>query len=1040
MNKIYANPIRVYLFLGLLALIGLWAGGKLPVSLFPNSVRPGVSVTFALSGYTPESFRNELGAEIESAFKKMNSSLIHVDQVNAEYGKEGNIEYRLKFSWNTSASEALKEVQNVMRGYSERFPAKMRDSVNIYNRGSERAKGFYVASLSSDQRPVDELYSLIEPILRPKLAEISDADQVSIWNPAGEKIYVKPRFADLTSLGIRFSDLETAIQNNLQPRAGGRVKIQDTNYAVNIPRSIQKADDLKDILLPGTNGKIYRLEDVASVERKKDDNFGFRTSGRQSIIVYATPKDDGNIKRLSEDIAATTKQVLSSLPSDITFTPLIDPGVFIQSAVNHVMKEVFLGAFLAVVILYLFIGSARNVITATIEIPLSLILSFILMKIFGMNLNIISLGGLALSSGMNVDASVVVLENIMRKFEGESHANMSKERRLFLIVSAVKEVFLPLLTSTFASLVVFVPIIFTSDLTYAVLGDLAKAVVFSHVFSAVIALLLVPSVRYHLLGKAQNSSEEENEHRAPLDKPLAKLEVFYVRILDFLIQSRIRLVSALSAAVISLALLVLYAVPTLPKEIVGKPDSNILGIWFQDNSIKKPQQQDAEVTLLEKKIKDMLGDKIGFTFAQGNGMVNSASILIFIQNKSDMKFVKNKLEDEFKSNDTREYNIWDWNPGELSLPKPPPLKIEMTVGSIEQRAKVLSAIRSELTLKVPEFKEFNMPGDSRVSAVLQLKPKDATWAGLRSENFNKSPSDILYDMERAMISTWAGNLYGNEASVDIEISSALSDLKDVQEFSSLPINWQGKILPLGSLFDIDFKRSLNQSSYENGAISFALSGNIAEKNLPQKDTIVEKAKTVFDEWMKNNPWAAGAKWLESEKEIHDAIHELLIACAWSVGLIFLTMLLQFGNLYESLIVLIAIPLALIGVLLSLTIFKSSLSLNSVLGIILLNGISVANSILLVDFAKVLFLEGMPPKTAVIEASKKRLRPILITSITTILAMFPIALGMGEGGKVLQPLGIAVSGGLCISMLLTLIFVPSLHCIHLTKLNAKKSLL
>ncbi|MEI8026273.1 MAG: efflux RND transporter permease subunit [Pseudomonadota bacterium] len=1040
MNKIYANPIRVYLFLGLLALIGLWAGGKLPVSLFPNSVRPGVSVTFSLSGYTPESFRNELGSEIESAFKKMNSSLIHVDQVNAEYSKEGNIEYRLKFSWNTSASEALKEVQNIMRGYSERFPTKMRDSVNIYNRGSERAKGFYVASLSSDQRPVEELYSLIEPILRPKLAEISDADQVSIWNPAGEKIYVKPRFADLTSLGIRFSDLETAIQTNLQPRAGGRVKIQDTNYAVNIPRSIQKADDLKDIVLPGTNGKIYRLEDVASVERKKDDNFGFRTSGRQSIIVYATPKDDGNIKRLSEDIATITRQVLSSLPSDITFTPLIDPGVFIQSAVNHVMKEVFLGAFLAVVILYLFIGSARNVITATIEIPLSLILSFILMKIFGMNLNIISLGGLALSSGMNVDASVVVLENIMRKFEGEALSQMSKERRLFLIVSAVKEVFLPLLTSTFASLVVFVPIIFTSDLTYAVLGDLAKAVVFSHVFSAVIALLLVPSVRYHLLGKAQNQKySAENEHRAPMDKPLAKLEVFYVKILDFLIKSRFRLVSALSLAVVSLVLLVLYAVPTLPKEIVGKPDTNIIGIWFQDNSIKKPQQQDAEVTLLEKKIKDMLGDKIGFTFSQGIG-VDSASILIFIQNKSDMKFVKNKLEDEFKSNDIREYNIWDWNPGELSLPKPSPLKIEMTVGSIEQRSKVLSALRSELTLKVPEFKEFNMPSDSQVSAVLQLKPKSATWAGIRAENFAKSPSDILYDVERAMTSTSAGSLSTNDSSVPIEITSALSDLKDVQEFSSLPINWQGRILPLGSLFDIDFKRSLSQSNFENGAISFALSGKIAEKNLNQKDSIVRKAKTVFDEWMKNNPWGAGAKWLESEKEIHDAIHELLIACAWSVGLIFLTMLLQFGNLYEALIVLIAIPLALIGVLLSLTIFKSSLSLNSVLGIILLNGISVANSILLVDFAKVLFLEGMAPKAAVIEASKKRLRPILITSITTILAMFPIALGMGEGGKVLQPLGIAVSGGLCISMLLTLIFVPSLHCIHLTKLNAKKSLL
>jgi HAE1 family hydrophobic/amphiphilic exporter-1 len=664
---------------------------------------------------------------------------------------------------------------------------------------------------------------------------------------------------------------------------------------------------------------------------------------------------------------------------------------------------------------------------------------------FGMNLNIISLGGLALSSGMNVDASVVVLENIMRKFEGQVLKGMSPERRLSLIVAAVKEVSLPLLSSTFASLVVFVPIIFTSDLTYAVLGDLAKAVVFSHVFSAVIALLLVPSVRYHLLGRGhskgteKNEDEVEKEHRAPLDRPLAKLETLYIKILGTLISKRTRLFSALGAAVTALVLLGLFAVPALPKEIIGKPDSNIIGLWFQDNSIKKPQQQDAEVTLIEKQLNELFGDKIGFTFAQGNNGYTSAVILVFIKNKSDMNFVKNKMEEEFKSGETRNYNVWDWNPGELSLPEPPPLKIEMTVGPIEERAKVLSAIRSELTLKVPEFKEFNMPSDSRVSPTIQLSPKNSAWIGLRSEGFTKTPGEILYDVERTMNSTKVGTFYTEKSAIDVELTSAISELKDIQEISSLPTNWGGRILPMNALFDMDVNRKLFQSNYENGAISFALTGTIADKNMAQKEAIVKKAKNVFDEWMKNNPWASGAKWLESEKEIHDAINELMIACAWSVGLIFLTMLLQFGNVYESLIVLIAIPLALIGVLLSLTIFKSSLSLNSVLGVILLNGISVANSILLVDFAKVLFHEGLTPMAAVMEASRKRLRPILITSIVTILAMFPIALGLGDGGKVLQPLGIAVSGGLCISMILTLIFVPSLHFIHLTKLNAKKGL-
>lgn len=1027
MYRIYSSPIRVYLFLGILALVGLWAGDKLPVSMFPNSVRPTIGVSLKLSGYTPESFRDEVGSEIESSFKKLNTKTIQLDEVKASYNKSGNIDYNLKFSWKTDASEAMKEVEGIMRAYSERFPSAMRDSLDVYSRGESRSKGFYAASIYSTKRSLDEVYNIVEPILRPKLKELKDSESASLWNPAQEKIYVTPKFSVLSSLGVSLFDIEKAIKNGLSPTSGGNIEVQDVNYKITIPRKITDSDQLADTLVLSPNGTSYRLEDLAKIEKSVSKDFGFRTSGNKSIILFATPKDDGNIKRLSDEINEITKQVLSTLPPDIEFATLIDPGQFIQSSVNHVKHEVFLGALLAVIILYLFIGSARNVITATIEIPLSLILSFILMKIFDMNLNIISLGGLALSSGMNVDASVVVLENIMRKFEGHVINGMSKETRLKLIIEAVREVSMPLLASTFASLVVFIPIIFTSDLTYAILGDLAKAVVFSHLFSAVIALLLVPSVRYHLMGSLSNkSSSSQNEHSAPLDKPLAKVEKWYEQLLNLLIFKKSRLILGFSSLFVTLALLVVFALPTLPKEIIGKPDSNIIGLWFRNSSVKNPQQQDSVFADLEQKIKDTLKDNIGFIFSQGQGQVTNGTILIFIKDKSKMNDLKILLEDTFKSDDTKTFDVFDFNPGELSVPNPPPIAIEMVTGTVDERSKVLSKIRNELTLKVPEFREINMPSDSRVSKELELIPKPEIWNLIQADGFNRAPSDLLFELNRSIENQSIGQLTSQDKRTEVEMSKSLNSLTDLQEIGSFPINWKGRILPLNSLFDMKVNSRLYQSQYLDGGVNFKLEAWISEKHLKDKEKIILKAKKIYEDWQRDNPTLAGTKWLESEIEINSAINELLVACAWSVALIFLTMYIQFGTLVEALLVLMAIPLALIGVFISLTVFKSSLSLNSVLGIILLNGISVANSILLVDFAKNLFASGQNAKSSIIEASQKRLRPILITSFTTILAMLPIALGLGEGGKVLQPLGIAVSGGLCVSMILTLIFVPALH--------------
>ena len=206
---------------------------------------------------------------------------------------------------------------------------------------------------------------------------------------------------------------------------------------------------------------------------------------------------------MAEDILKIVKEAMHTLPKDIQYRVLVDPSEFIRASVNNVIHEVIVAAGLAVLVLFLFVGSFKNTITAALEIPLSMILAFIMMNLFDMNLNLISLGGLALAAGMNVDASVVVMENIFRHMEGLK-GPLNFDSRLSLIIRAVKEVRLPIIASTISTLVVFAPLALTKDLTNAILGDLAKAVVFSHGFSMFIALILVPTIRLQIMNQTKD--------------------------------------------------------------------------------------------------------------------------------------------------------------------------------------------------------------------------------------------------------------------------------------------------------------------------------------------------------------------------------------------------------------------------------------------------------------------------------------------------------------------------------------------------------
>lgn len=1036
MSRLYAHPLRVYLSLALVAAAGIFCGTQLPVSLFPNSSKPTVTADINYGSMTAQEFLDSYGRALEDQLHSLNEDDAPIERIKTFYEPNGAT-FEIQFKWGTSPSSAVKEVQQAMQAFSARMPTEIRDSVQVWSRSEN--SGFLAVSFYSAKRNLDELYELLEPVLIPPISKVRDQEGAELYNPTAKEIRIELNPERMATLQLLPRDIEKAINSSMTGYGGGTISAGIKRMRIELIRPVQNIDDLKRVSVTTPSGQSVHLSDVAQIElgSRVSQNRVFKTNGAPSLILFATPKAGGNVKRMSEEILAIVTQTMGSLPSDIEYRVLVDPSEFIRSSIRNVLHEVLIGSLLAVGILFLFIGSFRNTVTAAIEIPLSMVLAFLLMRLSGMNLNLISLGGLALSAGMNVDASVVVMENIFRHLEEVPDAkrrSMSRAEKLALIVKAVGEVRFAVIASTLASLVVFLPLAFTSDLTYAVLGDLAKTVVFSHGFSAIVALILVPTVRLHLMSRS-----EEKPFQSPIEPFLKKLESGYSRWLErFLSAGKLRASAYLSLAAL-LAILMTAVLPRLPKEIIGKPDTDwlILVERTKGNTLVAQMESQAEET--EAKVLKELGELARYTFTQINSP-NQAVIMARLRNRKEMRKAQQALQTRFVDTPTVKYIVDTWNPAELPIPNPPDLRVVLRGGSIEERAWATD----ELYLALEESRAFprlwTEPNVGREESIL-LKTTAEQWAALQSSGGPASrlhPSDIADIARIATSGRRIGYLSIKSQPTGLYLRYPQGFLSDPEDLGNLPIGTGAKLLPLRALARVEIN-SLPPTIYrEDGRETFVILGKSEETaTAAQKKESGEKAHLAIEKWKKQKSEANSAPnrgpqaFVEdAQKDLTEALEQLGVAVALSVALIFLTLVLQFGDVVSALLVLVSVPLGFIGVLLSLFLFGSTLSLNSVLGVILLNGIAVANSIILVDFLRQRVEQGMDPRSAAIEAAKKRMRPILITSLTTVLGMFPVALGLGEGGKVLQPLGIAVSGGLWVSMGLTLFVVPALQVAYL----------
>ncbi len=1029
MKKLYSSPFRVYLIICSLAIIGVIAGFQLPVSLYPNSNKPTIFVSVSYGHLNAEEFIQNYGRRIEPRLQAISAKNLEVKKVGASY-KKSRANFQVEFEWGTDPKEAKREIKLIMNGLSSSWPREIRDSLNVGY--WSKSSGFIAISFFSEIRGINELYEILEPVIVPKLLSVTDAENPSLWNPSSKEVSITLNPESMVRFNLFPKDIEKSIKQGLQGFVGGTITLGTKRLSIQMPRYLNDTKSIESLLVQTPLGKTIQLGDIADIHLHEatDSNKVFKTNGSKSLILFANPKTGGNVKRMAENILTIVKKAMPSLPKDVQYKVLVDPSEFIRASVKNVIHEVFLAAALAVFILFLFIGSVRNTITAALEIPLSMILAFILMKVFNMNLNLISLGGLALAAGMNVDASVVVMENIFRNLKNVK-GPLNFSTRLSLVIRSVKEVSLPIIASTISTLVVFAPLAFTSHLTNAILGDLAKAVVFSHSFSMIIALILVPTIRLHFMNFTKGGDKAPI---SPIHGTLVKVETFYEKSLKYFIKDKFLKWAVSGTLTVFLILMGIFVVPNLKREIIGTPDTDwmVLSINTQGNTLVK--QMEETVSLEEFKLLDKFQNDIDYTFTQIR-RPNQGTIMARLKRKKDMTKVWKKMEEEFQNSPTTRFWVGPWNPAELPIPDPPHMKMIIRGGEAGDRVILANDIKNAIKEEDAFPNIWTNPNSSNQENII-IRPHLKRWPLLNQKGVTFSPFDLT-DLSRVVTQGKSlGDINLKNKNIPVKLKYPVGTIKTKEDLEAFPIGIKDKIIPLKSIATIELEKARPEIYRENGRELVIINGKQKKGDESKIAQSLIKTKKIIKKYRESSVKKLNLKssptfyFVDAQEDLNNALKQLSMALILSAILIFITLLLQFGNIIHSLIIMVAIPLGIFGGILSLYIFNSTVSLNSILGIILLNGIAVNNSIILVDFITSFHKQGYAPLEAALLASKKRLRPILITSLTTILGMLPIAFGLGEGGKILQPLGLAVVGGLWFSMFFTLFLVPLLEVIYL----------
>jgi HAE1 family hydrophobic/amphiphilic exporter-1 len=1040
--------VTIVMFTVAIVLFGMVSLSRLKVNLLPDISYPTVTVRTELTGAAPVEIENLLSKPIEEAV----GVIRNVRQVRS-VSRSGQSDVTLEFLWGTDMDIAGVDVREKIDILDLPLEAS-RPLLLRFDPSSEpimrlgllqKADDADAKSEEATEAGLKALRRLAEDRIKNDLESEEGTAAVKVSGGLEDEIQIQVDQQKLSQLGISIQQVAQRIRAENVNLSGGRLEEGSQRYLVRTINEFQSVEEFSAAIIANVADRPVYLRDVATVTRGyKDREAITRVNGRESVELAVYKEGDANTVQVANRVEARLDVLREELPEDLELVEIYDQSEFISAAIQQVTSAAIFGGLLAIMVLFGFLQNARATTIVAVSIPVSVIGTFLLMYSNDVSLNIMSLGGVALAVGMLVDNAIVVLENIVRKREqGESILDAAR--------NGTAEVSTAVIAATLTTIAVFFPMVFISGIAGQLFRDQALTVTFALVFSLIVALTLIPMLA--ALGTGARY-EEEGEAAAP--NRFTRGIAFIVRMagvafagiswlfrMILWVPSRIfqslnaaaagayapllrwslnhRAIVVAGAAAIFAATMML--IPRLGTELIPQLSQGEFNVDLRLAPGAPLQQTDRAIRATQATTRDIENVDLSYSVA-GTGNRLDANPVDSGENTGTLSLtlasgagrdaeaaVMDTMREALSSMPGVQYEFS--RPSLMSFASP--LQIEISGFDLAGLTAASDALMRELSAsdRFADLKTTIEPGNPEIQILFDQE---------RAASLGLAVRDIADRIVANVRGELATRYTWRDKKIDVLVRSVDSREASVDEIRNLIVNpASDRPVTLQAVADIQISRGpaeIRRVAQERVAI---ITANLAYGDL---GAAVAEANDAIN----RVPMANGITAMVSgqNEEMQNSFRSMQFALALAVFLVYLVMASQFESLIHPLVILFTIPLALVGAVLALFITGTTVNVVAFIGVIMLAGIVVNNAIVLVDLINQLQAQGMEKISAIIEAGTARLRPILMTTLTTALGLLPMAIGIGEGAEVRTPMAITVIGGLLVSTLLTLVVIPVVY--------------
>lgn len=1012
------RPVTTLMFMLIAVLLGLVSLGLLPVDLYPQIEVPVAVVSVDYKGVAPEEMETLVTKPLEQSL----STLSNLKEISS-YSREGNSVVVVQFEYGIDMDFAALEMREKVDLVKNALPD---DSENpLVLKIDPNAQPIVQLGVSANM-PVDKLQQIVEDEIQSKFERIEGVAAVNTFggNEKEVKVVVDPD--KLSGYGLSLAQIQGLLRSENLNLPGGRVKKGDLEYLLRTTGEFKTVEEISEMPIPLQTGEVIRLYDIANVTMKpKEENSISRLNGKTSIGVSITKQSVANTVKVAEKVNAEVKALQKEYPN-LEIVVGSDTSEFINKSISNVTSSAISGGLLAIVILFLFLRNVRSTFIVGIAIPVSIISTFALMYFGNLSINLISLGGLALGVGMLVDNSIVVLENIYRlREEGMPIKEAAME--------GAKEVGMAVTASTMTTVAVFLPIVFVKGFTSIVFKQFSFAVTCSLLASLAISLTVVPMMASIFLevGEQKVRSHKGFHFGHLMDifgKAIDGLGKTYSNFLKRVLRhKKLTVIVAFGIFVGSIFLVGAVGSEFFPKEDEGTFTVTINTPFGTDleevDRLVKRAEDIVEVIPEKEKIFTRVGGEGSFSLTANK----TSEITVMLKDIKDRKRSTEEIVEEVRAK-VKEIAGADIEVTEASSmggggPESAPISIELKGDDLEVLKKIAGDFEAEVK---------SVPGTSQVGLDVEEGDPEIRIAVNRkvASAYGITASDIANSLRSAVEGSRATTFKTEGDEIDVTVSMDESVKSSVENMKQIKISAPtGDKVPLGDLAEIGYGNSPTQIKRINQVRTININSAMTGRDL---GSVIKDIESKISDYPL--PSGYSYRFTGQQKEMQESFSGLILAFGLSIIIVYMILASQFESLIHPFTVMLTVPFALSGAFMGLFISQRALSVPAFIGIIMLAGIVVNNAIVLVDFINQRLESGMKIEEAIINAGETRLRPILMTTLTTVLGLIPLALGIGEGAQTQAPLATVVIGGLSLSTVLTLVFIPVVYMIFYNMSN------